>query len=727
MSLIKRNYNVFEKNESNYNIFLLYRVQEFSYFIDIFVKDTTYFFKDNTGLFFNNFYQPQKKINAFLCNNKFTSTKLQIYYVFFNLIFFRKKVKFIFFRNFFYFFVFNNTFFYKKKNFYINHNFFIAKFFFNFFTNFNLFFNKLFFEINLYKFKRTDYLKKNTYFLNNFFLGTTQNFYKTLEYSKVYAEASLPDFNQVIFDPDVDDISFELFEKLSPNKKCYIDFFRNDSSDDEIDIFKISNERIFNLRSTKPVVNIVTEYSYPRNCTFLSFCPLFNNLLKLLVLDSIDSFLSKKIEFFNDASFKNIFIFNNINIFLYYVLNEAYLLNDIYDIDSAGLPINSSSNYFTKLTANYNYYNSHFIYNYNISAYWDNSFFGISNYSSFNYLFILNDFFFKKTMYNFSNLKKNKKIVVKNNFKYFNFYLFKTNYLKYCSIEYTTMLFNKLCIIVTKFLSETFIFKFIKYSGYFLNFFFFNKVFEIFDLVAKISNLRKVRIYFNNRRPKLPIVNCSSREFVLPRGRKFINLNSNLYLSQHSVNFFKKAKFYINVSKFMYYDNLNFSFYFLNFFKQFKYNIIYLLFTNKCSHKIALNFFKINTSFNFFYFINLAPNAVTSSLGKSLCKYVGSSISRDIYTNYTPIFFFSDVVKTKLLSFFKSSQISQFTFFYQYFLIQTLEFILNCKIFVKVFSLLKLVVFLKKNQFIQFIKSKYKYFNSKVGKGFFLVEVIEVF
>ena len=177
----------------------------------------------------------------------------------------------------------------------------------------------------------------------------------------------------------------------------------------------------------------------------------------------------------------------------------------------------------------------------------------------------------------------------------------------------------------------------------------------------------------------------------------------------------------------MYYDNLNFSFYFLNFFKQFKYNVIYLLFTNKCSYKSALNLFKLSTSFNFFYFINLAPNIVTASLGRSLFIGTGLSAPTHSCTNYTPIFFFNDFIKTKLLSFFKSSQISQFTFFYQYFLIQTLEFILNCKIYIKVFSLLKLVIFLKKNQFIQFVKSKYRYFNSKIGKGFFLIEVIEVF
>lgn len=100
--------------------------------------------------------------------------------------------------------------------------------------------------------------------------------------------------------------------------------------------------------------------------------------------------------------------------------------------------------------------------------------------------------------------------------------------------------------------------------------------------------------------------------------KKTSNLVVNLYTAKFSTNFFKKTKFFVDISKFMYYDNLNFSFYFLNFFKQFKYNIIYLLFTNKCSSLTSLNFFKISTSFNFFYFINLAPNIVTASLGRSL-------------------------------------------------------------------------------------------------------------
>lgn len=330
-------------------------------------------------------------------------------------------------------------------------------------------------------------------------------------------------------------------------------------------------------------------------------------------------------------------------------------------------------------------------------------------------------------MFNFSFLKKNKNFLFRNSFKYLNFIFLKKNNVKYNNFQFNELFFIKFNFIVIRFINLYSFFSYTIFVGYFSNFFFFKNIVKLLNFSTKIASLGKVHVYFNNRHFNTKLLNYSSKNVILSQKYKLLNHSYSTNAGVSSTNFLKKTKFYVDVAKFMYYDNLNFSFYFLNFFKQFKYNVIYLLFTNRCSHIAAINLFKLSTSFNFFYFINLAPNIVTSSLGRSL--YIDNSILpvAQICTNHTPIFFFSDFIKTKLLGFFKSSQISQFTFFYQYFLIQTLEFILNCKIYIKVFSLLKLVIFLKKNQFIQFIKSKYRYFNSKIGKGFFLVEVIEVF
>ena len=327
-------------------------------------------------------------------------------------------------------------------------------------------------------------------------------------------------------------------------------------------------------------------------------------------------------------------------------------------------------------------------------------------------------------MFNFNFFKKIKILSSKNIFKYANL----INLKKFRNLQFRNLQFRNFNF---KFYNLSVnLYYFVDIFGYTLKFFYFKANSQLLNFHSKFNNFGKLDLYFADDNTSFYSKNFDQANVELDDTANFniFDDTQNLYSFDQPANFIEKNKFITDINKFMYYDNLNFSFYFLNFFKQFKYNIIYLLFTKNCSFNTALDFFKISTSFNFFYFINLAPNSVISSLGGSLCSNANINVLNNFTnTNHTPIFFFSDFIKTKFLSFFKSSNTSQFTFFYQYFLIQSLEFILNCKIYIKVFSLLKLIIFLKKNQFIQFIKSKYKYFNSKIGKGFFLVEVIEVF
>ncbi len=200
---------------------------------------------------------------------------------------------------------------------------------------------------------------------------------------------------------------------------------------------------------------------------------------------------------------------------------------------------------------------------------------------------------------------------------------------------------------------------------------------------------------------------------------------------------YKAPKYVFDKIKFVYHDNFKFSFYFLNFFRQFKFCALALILSRKYTVSNIVNFFKVSTSFNFFYFVNLAPTCAITLVTKKVLKFYikkGNSYklprSRKLYrlptNNYTPIFFFNDFIKVKFLRFFKSSNFCQYTHFYQYFLVQSLEHLFNCKVYVKVFSLLKIVIKIKKNKFIRFLKHKYRYYSSKIGKGFFLDETLEV-
>lgn len=179
-----------------------------------------------------------------------------------------------------------------------------------------------------------------------------------------------------------------------------------------------------------------------------------------------------------------------------------------------------------------------------------------------------------------------------------------------------------------------------------------------------------------------------------------------------------------------------------SFFKKYK----NLLHNCRCSNytfriQFFMNIFKKPFSFSMFYFLLFVPNIIGAKLfRKFTSKYTKKTINRvdNLYkmqqrrhafysiTNFIPFIFLKSTAKRYILKSLKKRKKFRRTIFYQRYLVGALEHSFNTKVFIKLFSLSQYFRILARHRFVQYLCSKYYFYQIKVGRGFFLRECIYV-
>ncbi len=212
---------------------------------------------------------------------------------------------------------------------------------------------------------------------------------------------------------------------------------------------------------------------------------------------------------------------------------------------------------------------------------------------------------------------------------------------------------------------------------------------------------------------------------------KQITVNFFVEFSLKSLYFLQRLNFDFRDQRRSEYSLKNFYFfYFFYFFKKNKYKNLFF-FKNKINfNKLCNSIFFFNKSFIFlnssvFYsMFNVLSNTFFSFLYKFFTKLKISDKFKKLNST-TPVYLFSNFLKKRIFFNIESKISNQFLYLNKFFLF-FFENFFKSKVFFKIKFFKKIYNFIEKKLKIYNFYSKFNWAQSKIGKGFFLKEMLKV-
>ena len=294
-------------------------------------------------------------------------------------------------------------------------------------------------------------------------------------------------------------------------------------------------------------------------------------------------------------------------------------------------------------------------------------------------------------------LKKNKNFFFKNKNR-----IVKNNFINYLFFEKFSILYENNLIKNT-----------IHTNNNYLNLFFFKKYF-IFYTFFKVFNQHC-------------LFNLNKKSNFL-----FKLKSNNLYFCNHNLNLFKKKNFFfknVNLKKRLFFNH-HLNFFLTTFSINFNTHRFVLNSFNGSNNNLILENNLINFFFkNFCLFeknfkLNYSTNFVCSFFYNSFFTKQNIQTNLNTFTNYTPFNSIDLLLTEKIFSKLNVNYVPSFYKYVYYGLSNSIEFILKKKLFLKIFS-----KSFKKNSIsdhIDYLFLKNKSIQSRIGRGFFLHEMLDI-